>query len=99
MNIITALFAGLLFFLLTPNILLRLPKNGSKYTVAAVHAAVFTLALYLLNSLFHQFVKLLFVKEGLSFQDEKCTEVANNDDGPFHLEKEDDPNSCKPKTQ
>lgn len=30
-----------LFFLLTPNILLRLPPKSSKYVVAFVHALVF----------------------------------------------------------
>ena len=34
-------FSALLFFVLTPGILLRLPSNGSKYVVASVHALVF----------------------------------------------------------
>ncbi len=37
------LYVFLLFFILTPGILLRLPPKGSKYTVALVHAAVFAL--------------------------------------------------------
>lgn len=41
------IFSVLLFFLLSPGILLRLPPNGSKYVVALVHAAVFGVALTL----------------------------------------------------
>ena len=37
------LFTALLFFLLTPGILLSLPPGGSKKVVAAVHAIVFAL--------------------------------------------------------
>jgi hypothetical protein len=36
-------YVAVLFFLLTPNILLRLPPKGSKYTVAFIHAIVFSL--------------------------------------------------------
>ena len=42
-----ALFVAVLFFLLTPGILLRLPPGGSKYTVAAVHAVVFVIVYHL----------------------------------------------------
>jgi hypothetical protein len=34
-------YVAVLFFLLTPSILLRLPPKGSKYVVAFVHALVF----------------------------------------------------------
>ena len=43
-HIFLFLFNFLLFFILSPGILLRLPKNGSKYTVAAVHGLVFAIA-------------------------------------------------------
>jgi hypothetical protein len=43
MNWIMFLYAALLFFLLTPGILLTLPPKGKKLTVAAVHALVFGL--------------------------------------------------------
>ena len=42
-----SLFVAVLFFLLTPGILLRLPPTGSKYTVAAVHAVVFVIVYHL----------------------------------------------------
>lgn len=41
MNWFIALYLAILFFVLSPGVLLRLPKNGSKFTVAGVHAFVF----------------------------------------------------------
>ena len=49
MGLFVALFCSVLFFILTPSILLRIPKNGSKYTVAAVHAFVFGVVFFLLH--------------------------------------------------
>ena len=49
MSIIHFLVTVGLFVLLTPGILLRLPSNGSKWTVAAVHGIVFALVLYFLH--------------------------------------------------
>jgi hypothetical protein len=43
MNVFVTLYVALLFLVLTPGILLTLPKGGSKLTVAAVHALVFAL--------------------------------------------------------
>jgi hypothetical protein len=41
MEWIMFLYTALLFFLLTPGILLTLPPKGKKMTVALVHALVF----------------------------------------------------------
>jgi hypothetical protein len=41
MNLIMFIFSALLFFLLTPGILLSLPPGGSKMVVAITHAIVF----------------------------------------------------------
>ena len=46
MSLIVSLYAAILFFILTPGILLSLPPKGGKYTVAAVHALVFALVFY-----------------------------------------------------
>jgi hypothetical protein len=46
MNFVVALYAAVLFFILSPNVLLRLPKKGSVKVVAAVHAVVFGLLLF-----------------------------------------------------
>ena len=43
-----AIVGAVLAFLLSPGLLVRLPKNGSKVTVAAVHALVFGLLFYVL---------------------------------------------------
>ena len=40
----------ILFFLLTPGILVSLPPGGDKYTVAFVHALVFGLITWFLKS-------------------------------------------------
>jgi hypothetical protein len=47
MNLIVALYCALIFFVLTPGVLLRIPSNGSKLVVAGVHALVFAAVLYL----------------------------------------------------
>jgi len=48
-----------LFFILSPNILLRLPKNGDKYLVALVHSIIFAILLHFL-------MKYLPIQEGYS---------------------------------
>ncbi len=40
----------ILFFLLTPGVLLSLPPGGTKYTVALVHALVFGLITWFIQS-------------------------------------------------
>jgi hypothetical protein len=42
-------YLGLLFFVLTPGVLLSLPSGGSKLIVAATHAVVFVVAWYFLS--------------------------------------------------
>ena len=51
MSLIVSLYAAILFFILTPSVLLRLPKNGGKFTVAAVHALVFALLFHFTHKL------------------------------------------------
>lgn len=46
MNWLFSLYVAILFFILTPAVLLRIPKKGSKYTVAGVHAIVFAILLH-----------------------------------------------------
>jgi len=41
MNLLFSVYVLLLFFLLTPGVFLKLPSNGSKYTVTAVHGLLF----------------------------------------------------------
>ena len=46
MSLVVSLYAAILFFLLTPAILVSLPPRGGKYTVAAVHALVFAIVFH-----------------------------------------------------
>jgi len=45
-SIVTSLYAAILFFLLSPGVLLSIPPKGSKITMAAVHAVVFMILYY-----------------------------------------------------
>ena len=92
MNILTAVFSAILFFILSPNVLLRLPKNGSKFTVAAVHAVVFGFILYFVQGFVH---RMSLRMEG--FSDEQCMEGSNEDGGNYNLENPEDPTTCTKK--
>jgi hypothetical protein len=46
LNISSLLYLVFLFYVLTPNVLLRIPPNGSKHVVALVHAVVFAVVYY-----------------------------------------------------
>jgi hypothetical protein len=45
-NLSSFLYLVFLFYVLSPNVLLRIPPNGSKHMVALVHAVVFALVYY-----------------------------------------------------
>jgi uncharacterized membrane protein len=68
----TLLLAAVLFFLLTPGVLVRLPPKCTLLTCAAFHAVVFTVALYFGSRL----VKNLRRVEGLD--EEKKEEEEKN---------------------
>jgi len=51
MNLWVLLYVAVLFFVLTPGILVSLPSGGSKTTVAAVHALVFALIFHFTHKL------------------------------------------------
>jgi hypothetical protein len=87
MNISILFLAALLFFLLTPNVLLRLPKNGNKYMVAGVHAVVFAVTLYLGHMLMRH---MNLMRDG--FTNEDCTTGTNEDEGEYML---DEQGNCK----
>ena len=57
MSLGVSIFAALLFFVLSPTILLRIPSNGSKYLVAGVHALVFGLVFYFTHNLVYNATK------------------------------------------
>jgi hypothetical protein len=45
-NFASFLYIVFLFYVLSPNVLLRIPPNGSKHMVAFVHAVVFAIVYY-----------------------------------------------------
>ena len=50
------LFTAVLFYVLTPGILLRLPQGGSKMAVAATHAVVFALVYHCSSKIVSRFL-------------------------------------------
>jgi|UniRef100_A0A6C0LZQ7 hypothetical protein len=46
LNVSSLVYLIFLFYVLSPNVLLRIPPNGSKHVVALVHAVVFSLVYY-----------------------------------------------------
>jgi hypothetical protein len=55
-HILMAVYAAILFFVLSPNVLLRLPPKGSTIVVAAVHALVFAVIFHFTKKPIHQFL-------------------------------------------
>lgn len=43
MSLIVSIYTAILFFILTPAIIVRLPPGANKWTVAAVHSIVFAI--------------------------------------------------------
>ena len=54
MNLFIAAYIMLLFIILTPGVLLTLPKGGSKLVVAAVHGLVFVVLYYLTANVIYE---------------------------------------------
>lgn len=46
LNVSSLIYLIFLFYVLSPNVLLRIPPNGSKHVVALVHAVVFAVVYY-----------------------------------------------------
>lgn len=57
-------YAFVLFFVLTPGILLSLPPRGSKMMVAATHALVFSLIFVFTHKMLMKFSAMEGFKEG-----------------------------------
>lgn len=78
MNWTVTFYAALLFFILTPAVLVRLPPKGGKYTVAAFHALVFALV-------FHFTAKFVWqVSRGLEgFQEGSVTKETQAQDKAY----------------
>jgi len=48
----SSIIPGVLFFILSPGILTRIPKNGDKYLVTFVHSIIFAILLHFLMRYF-----------------------------------------------
>jgi hypothetical protein len=59
MSWIFSLYVAVLFFILTPAILVRLPPKAGKFTVAAFHAVVFALVLHFTGKIVLNFSRSL----------------------------------------
>ena len=56
-SITCSVFGAILFFLLVPGLFIRFPNNGSKMTVAMVHALVFGILYYFLHKPIYMMVR------------------------------------------
>ena len=69
MDMFMAIYCAILFFVLSPGVLFRLPKNGSKFVVAGVHAVIFGVVSFFTCKLVWNFSQTLLSpsakKEGL----------------------------------
>ena len=87
MNFTIALYAAILFFILSPNVLLRLPKKGSTMVVAAVHAVIFGLVLFFTCKFVWKMsmgCMMPKIKEGLP--GDQCVENGNCEGGELCIE-------------
>ena len=69
MNALMSLYVFILFFVLTPGVLLSLPPKSSKLVVAATHALVFTLVYWATHKIVWKFTTRVF--EGLENKEEQ----------------------------
>jgi hypothetical protein len=67
MNWTLTVYSAILFFLLSPGILLSLPSKGGKYTVAIVHSIVFAIVWHFT----HKHVLKMSVNEGLTLDQKR----------------------------
>ena len=56
MHVMMTLFTAALFFVLTPGILLTLPRHGTKYAVALTHGLAFALVYHFTHKAFYMYV-------------------------------------------
>jgi len=83
MNWIVTLYVAVLFFVLTPSILVSLPPKGSKFVVAGFHTLVFALVFHFTHRMVMEvegFVEGVQLAKGekcvvTDTSDRKCTEL------------------------
>lgn len=77
MNLVVAAYAAILFFLLSPGVLLRLPPKGSKFVVLATHAVIFAIILGLTGKMVWKFSMGMRL-EGMDGMEEEKKKEENN---------------------
>jgi hypothetical protein len=79
MHLVHIVYTCLLFVLLTPDILIRLPPNGNKLIVAFVHGFIFAIIYYLTHSFIN---RVSYDLEGFtSYSDSSCNIITSVADG------------------
>ena len=66
MNWFVAVYLALLFVVLSPNVLIRLPQNGNKMTVAVTHAIIFGVIVYLTTKMVWKLSLSMGIYEGMA---------------------------------
>jgi uncharacterized membrane protein required for colicin V production len=66
MNWLVALYLAVLFYALSPNVLVRLPPNGNKTTVAATHAVIFGVIVYFTTKMVWRLSMSMGIHEGMA---------------------------------
>ena len=85
MHVPMILTSILLFFLLTPGILVSLPPKASKYVVALTHAIVFTVLYHLIHMSFWRMKYMSNVSmEGMQKPAQKPTRTQNQTHQQIH---------------
>jgi hypothetical protein len=80
MNLTVMLFTVVLFVLLTPGIVTRLPPAGSKLTVAIVHGLIFALVYHFTHKMVFRYSMAYEGFEGCK----KCVDKKCMDEGANH---------------
>lgn len=66
MNWVVAVYLALLFVLLSPNVVTRLPPGGDKMTVTLTHAVIFGVIVYLTTKMVWRLSMSMGVYEGMA---------------------------------
>ena len=100
MNMIMIIYTIVLFVLLTPSILFRIPKKGNKLMVAFVHGVIFAI----IYSLTHKMFQKMYDKENFRlYSDSNCinmrvgplkNNIPDTDSGPIYYKAVKNNNQC-----
>jgi len=80
MNWAVTIYSAILFFILTPNILVRLPPKSGKFVVAATHAIIFALVFHFTSKIVWKATSNMFegFREGVVSPTQPTTQQSKN---------------------